>query len=710
MSIRKPTIINKDTHTMTFLTPQASPIDRKQLLHSIAASVALAVLLGALFLVMGALAGFSRAEMEVCVPDPVLCPVPKHAQATETVAFPLSGERVPLLGLVIWGTATLELLDTDQNTVGVFLGWRDLHGHNWMEPQPAKSLLADATFHDRYRGLRDVCNASTRDNRCIVRLTYSYATSDEREFVLTPDSVFHAARWGRHHPERGTKPDSTLDVQPILAHVVNVVARYRASAPPELRGVTPTIVLPPGTYQWDGSISLAFPVNIRGSGGAEVVEAQTTVEVNGETVTLEYRPTRRVSGTKTHLKRRSGAVGDFLRSQLDADDPYYAPAPQSLALGTGRMAMFYVHRAGSGTAIRDLICDGNLYERVEGVEGPDGASSLEIQQHISDTYPGESDWRGPILDTARNTPSDACFVVQNHAGVEVRDGTIIYLDGVEATGVASSYLGKIGATFWHVRRSMGGDNTINHVTYCAGGDYKDFTHTGFSWDHHVECPIDMTKFPGHVRRNVNITFERLRANPVRYNKGLIEVRRSDFALDSSFVDLRTPDEEDGSPSVLNTFVYQEPHAVRISNTVVVSKAIRAGGYDFGLPGLVRDAREHVVYDGVTAYLDRVNTFVGPGRGPVYIRNSTLNVLDSSERMREFGHRGSGRLYLLDNVKTNARFDFFSGSRDYSAPASTRVCLRETDLRARRPYSALSGDLCERYFHDAERLAERHTDG
>lgn len=650
----------------------------------------------------------STATNEVCIPDPVLCPVPQSAQATETIEFPLSGETVALAGDFIWGTGIVTLIDTDQNEIATFTDWEDLNGHNWMERRPALPLFNGKTFRDRFGGLRNVCNANTRDNRCIVRMTYGYAVSDEREFVLTPDSLFHALRWARFHPNRGTVPDSVLNAQPIVAHLVNLIRRYRATAGAEYRSVQPTIILPRGSFEWHGSISLGFPINIRGAGGAEVVDVQTTVEVDGEEIVLDYRPVRQVEGPKkTRLKRPAGAAGDYLRYQLNEDDPYYAEKPHSLALGTGRMAMFYIHSSGSGTHISDLICDGNLYERVttpdgQPVEGPDGASSLEIQQHISANYPGESDHRGPILDTARNSPSEACFTAQNHGGVEVRDGTVIFLTGVDATGVASSYLGKIGSTFWVIRQSRGGDNTVNHVNYCVDGDHEDFTFTGFSWDHNVVCPVDESDFigpDGEPRRvrNVNITFERLRANPVRYNKGLVEVRRADYEIEDSFVDLRTPDEG----TVLNTFIYQEPHGVRVSNTTIVSKSISSGGYRFGIPGLVRDARDHVVYDGVTAYLDEINTFVGQGRGPVYIRNSSLNVLDSSERVREFGHRGSGRLYLLDNVSTNARFQFFTGNRDYSAAETNPVCIRGPRPQTRRSFTEPSSSQCDRYFADAE---------
>ncbi|MEM1043906.1 MAG: hypothetical protein AAGI91_14925 [Bacteroidota bacterium] len=467
-----------------------------------------------------------------CVPDGGLCLVPpEHYSDPVTVSVPVGGRQVGLHPNVIYGTGRAELVASDGR---VLLAVSDslLHGHEAFNPKRPVPYFdyRDGVFRDRGRRFQAACQeAGYARTGCVLNITYRYATSDarlERAGLAQRGArvdTLDVAWWG-------VEPDAERDYQPLLAHILNV-ARFRRSEVVQFSEC--------GDYGYYGSLALP-DIEILGTGGTEVVDAQTTVDTPEGPVTLDYRPVRVVDcPTRLLALPQTAHLGLYRRlpendrRRQRAEAAMTDEAKAKIALRSWATAV-YPQSGVMNVTLRHLVIDSNL--------------DAQMPEH--EALGRDEAGRALFEEYHRNSPNWSGFTSQGHRGVRVPQGQRMLLEGVAILGFPSDMVG-IEANFWTIRQGLFGGNTRNHAAYCSNGEWEDVTLTNFSWTFVEMCPK-----PGFAPRSTvkNLVVERAASNPTYWpDFTVVNSRGASWDLDGFFFDLRGTDLVDPFEGVVDQF-------------------------------------------------------------------------------------------------------------------------------------------------------------
>ncbi len=575
-----------------------------------------------------------------CVHDGGLCLVPPAHQSepVEVVRY-LDGQQIWLHDDLVYGTGHAELVAPGGR---VLLSVSDslLHGHEWFAPAPPAPYFPyrGGLFRDHNRRLRKLCLAAGAEpEACQLRLSYRHATSDvrwerqswsERGAPALVDTL-DVSWWGVVPSPLGGEAYAERDYQPLLAHILNVAQLRRAS-----------VVLFPecGDYGYYGP--LAFPeVTLVGVGGTEMVTAQDDL---GHT----YRPVRIVD-CPTRLRALPGTAARHLRTALGPRDARYLPPDPKAALHAEPTA-FYVQSGVMRAGLKNIVLDGNWRGQ---------AADLEALKR---------DERGrELFEVFRNSPAHAGFVAANHSNVEVPKGQHLTLENVAIVGYSTSTLGHVNNT-WTMRNVRLADAPLNHLVYCADGDWTNVTLAGFSWHAGPTCPKTGPDGQPITTTIRNLVLEDGAPNRFRQPfDGVIDFRGSTVFIDGFYLDLR------GSG-------YRRPFSGRagrlwVRDGVVIFDKV-------GAPALYAGNSEGLFFDDVDIVLNEgVEYLVGIGKKKIVgFRDVRVRALPgtSASLLGVLAARSSGRgpLVFVENVDLGVPLrEGFGNVHEKRAQPRLRLC-------------------------------------
>ena len=346
---------------------------------------------------------------------------------------------------VVYGSLALDVFD-DRGSLWLRIPGHHLHAHAYglsrtLEPGV---LYGDGARMNLYK---------TRISRSrTVRYSYRHTTGDIRLERVRTEPVLRIEWFGARPAGRGPGWTGSTDVQPILAHVMNVADALNAERPGAVREVWLSF---PEVYDTFGSVIVPNGVTLRGAGGTEV---QTVTNDLGHT----YRPVR-VRSQHTRLRTMDGEAFRHIRMLKDPPDPAYLPPDAKFVLN-GRPTSIWVGHGVREAGLADIVLDGNWENN---------------QQAWTERYATHDELEG----WGRNSPGHAGFVSSNHKGVHVPQGQRVTVRNVAVEGFISNGLLGNANNEWTVENVRLGNSLWNHVLYNANGTYTNLTIHGFAWDH-----------------------------------------------------------------------------------------------------------------------------------------------------------------------------------------------------------------------------------
>ncbi|MDT0630547.1 hypothetical protein RQM47_09315 [Rubrivirga sp. S365] len=388
-------------------------------------------------------------------------------------------EGVPRGEDVVFGSLSLDVLD-ERGSLWLRIPGHYLHGH----AHGLSRTLAPGFFYGD-GGRLNLYKARIGRDRT-VQYSYRHTTGDVRLERVRSEPVLRVEWFGARPAARGPSWTGSTDVQPILAHVMNVADALNGERSGAVREVRLSF---PDVYDTFGSIIVPNGVTLRGEGGTEV---QTVTNDLGHT----YRPVR-VRPRHTRLRTMDGEAFRHIRMLKNSSDPAYL-APDAKFVLKGRPTSLWVGHGVMEAGIEDIVLDGN-WENNQQPWTEDYASYAELEE-----------W-------GRNSPGHAGFVSTNHKGVYIPQGQHLTVRNVAVDGfISNGLLGNANNT-WTVENVRLGNSLWNHVLYNANGSYTNLTLHGFAWDH-------VAWGYGTVD---NLVFEDGAVSPTRRGRGMWGIRGGD---------------------------------------------------------------------------------------------------------------------------------------------------------------------------------------
>lgn len=447
---------------------------------------------------------------------------------------------------VVYGSVHLTMLHPASGQTILEIDGKLLNGHRWAQSSPFRPIMnyqtgaLDDWGYRLYEHFRRT-TGSGWGGRVVLR--YRHTTSPLRLERQGVDSLLNL-RWfgGRTHAE-----DPSFDNQPILAQMMNVASARNATAP----GSITTIFLPnlqgqSTVYEYFGAIEVSDGITIAGEAGTELVTATTVVSgeahqlpdgttvihddlrytVNGEDITVEYRPVR-VRSDATILRVKSDEALRHLQMLHPPSDPRYLP-PDAKHVLDQRASVITSGHGIMSMGLRDIVLDGNYEGQAQGF-----IENLH-------TFTQREEW-------LRNTPGWAGFVATNHGGKRIPQGQHVTVRNVAVLGYGSNgILGNANGT-WNGENVLLGNALWNHVMYHTNGTWTNLTFTGFAWTHAV----------WQRGRINNLVYERGSAAPwytTRRGSAVLNIRGGDGSNESDITSYGEFLREDGTTGDISTRV------------------------------------------------------------------------------------------------------------------------------------------------------------
>ena len=535
---------------------------------------------------------------------------------------------------IVFGTLSMRA-ESFIHGASIAIPGHHLHGHRYQSRWNLKPMIfyEGGVFYDSHAGIHRYLGGG---NAAAGQLTFRYrhTTSDRRLHRLNVGSTLDAHWFGARPAEEGPNWTGSTDVQPILAHMVNVAVGHNA----EEAGSFNVVRLPATeTYDYFGSIELADGLTLAGAAGTEVV---TVTNDLGHT----YRPVR-LRSAHTRLRVMDGEALLHIRMEKDPSDPNHLDQDIKYILDTRQTTISPGHNVMSA-GLADIVLDGN-WEGNHDAWTEGWATKDELETHL------------------RNQPGWAGFVATIHAGKGIPQGQVIEIRNAAVLGYGSNgLLGHANGT-WEVENLRAGDSIWNHVIYGANGTYENLTLTGFAWGHAAW---------GYGKIN-NFVYEDGQLSPERQGVEVFSVRGAD-----------SYDYED--PSRMARYVRDDGTVPDDMSTQIVGfyMDLRGSGLGAAFNGLGPDISISGVSEQEPGYIimgeGGVGVFYENGNGwqtGLYPRNrfEHIRVMDTSSQGRKWtmGHASlteavfrdiqTSRLGASEAVSASS-LDLHAGWRDYEA--------------------------------------------
>ena len=425
-------------------------------------------------------------------------------------------ERLPEGESVVFGS--LRLIASHEDGRDPFpVDGVHLHGHEFAHKLSLRPYMdyETGTFDDVNRRFWQHFAGRYEDRRSgRIQFSYRHTTAPIRLHRTGSVNTLNAHWFGVRPAAQGPMWYGTTDVQPLLAHVLNVAAALNEEAAETVRYV----LLPAlETYDTFGSLELSEGITLRGAAGTELV---TFTNDLGHT----YQPVR-VREQHTRLRTMDGQALLQIRMLLDPSDPDYLPEDAKAVLHT-RATSISPATSVLSFGIEDIVLDGNWENnRQAWEEGWASHSQLET-------------W-------GRNTPSHAGVAASNHGGKRIPQGQIVTLRNVAVLGfISNGIIGEANNT-WDIDNLRIGNSMWNHVIYNANGNYNNITFTGFAWGHTAWGY-------GNVE---NMVYEGGAVGPYRPGKEIMGIRGGDVHDATQHVGNTYFTREDGTvPEGIETYI------------------------------------------------------------------------------------------------------------------------------------------------------------
>ncbi|GAB5536473.1 MAG: hypothetical protein Rubg2KO_27220 [Rubricoccaceae bacterium] len=383
--------------------------------------------------------------------------VPNEAVSDEVEETRGYSRTIALRGLppsedVVFGTLSMHA-ESFVRGVSISIPGHHLHGHRYQSRWTLRPTIfyEGGVFYDSHAGIHRYLGGG---DAAAGQLTFRYrhTTSDRRLHRLGVGSTLDAHWFGARPAKDGPGWTGSTDVQPILAHMVNVAAGHNAAE----AGSFNVVRLPATeTYDYFGSIELADGLTLAGASGTEVV---TVTNDLGHT----YRPVR-LRSAHTRLRVMDGEALLHIRMEKDPSDPSYIAPDIKYVLNTRRTAISPAHNVMS-VGLADIVLDGN-WEGNHDAWTEGWATNDELETHL------------------RNQPGWAGFVATSHGRKQIPQGQVVEIRNAAVLGYGSNgLLGHANGT-WIVENLRAGDAIWNHVLYAPNGTYTNLTLAGFAWGH-----------------------------------------------------------------------------------------------------------------------------------------------------------------------------------------------------------------------------------
>ena len=572
-------------------------------------------------------------------PDGGLVFVPNEDISEEVEETRGFSRTIALRGLppsedIVFGTLSLRAESFIRGT-SVSIPGHHLHGHRYQSRWSLKPTIfyEGGVFYDSHAGIQRYMGGG---NAAAGQLTFRYrhTTSDRRLHRLNVGSTLDAHWFGARPAREGPSWTGSTDVQPILAHMINVAAGHNA----EEAGSFNVVRLPATeTYDYFGSIELANGLTLAGAAGTEVVTATNDL---GHT----YQPVR-LRSAHTRLRVMDGEALLHIRMEKDASDPNYLAQDLKYILDTRRTTISPGHNVMSA-GLADIVLDGN-WEGNHDAWTEGWATKDELETHL------------------RNQPGWAGFVATIHAGKGIPQGQVIEIRNSAILGYGSNgLLGHANGT-WVVENLRAGDSIWNHVIYGANGDYENLTLTGFAWGHAAW---------GYGKIN-NFVYEDGEVSPERQGVEVFSVRGADsYGYDDPSRMARYVRDDGTVPDDMSTQIVGFYMDLRGSG---LGAAFNGLGPDISIAGVSEQDPGYIIMDkgGLGVFYENGNGW----QTGLYPRNrfEHIRVLDTSSEGRKWtlGHASlteavfrdiqTSRLDASEAVSSSS-LDLHAGWRNYDA--------------------------------------------
>jgi hypothetical protein len=434
---------------------------------------------------------------------------------------------------VVFGSVTVELQDPSTQAALLTVPGEHLHGHVKWSSRNQQPILDYETgqIYDYNFQIFGYYQALFGSTTARIETTYKTTTSDLRLVRQIPPGSGNTlnARWfgAKTHVE-----DPAFDVQPTLAHMINVANAKNAVSP----GTITTIYLPnvngqSTVYEYWGSIEMGEGLALVGDAGAEPVQAMTTLTS---------------PGLSTRISEGTHVVSDSLSYVVSGDEATYTYYP------TRRRSDATILRVGDGKAVSWIPNEDDEanWSGVMGVKllfdtatsivtSANGIQHMGLENIVLDgNWEGNLDDFNNLLTTAqreeylRNGPGWSGFVTSNHGGKTIPEGQTVRVRNAEVTGYgATSLLGNEN-TEWDAENVRTGNALYNHAFYGPQGRWANLTMEGFAWSHMVNEGGRLYNFV--YEDGVNSPVGRWRPEIINYRYS----RAKPFIMDGFFFDLR----------------------------------------------------------------------------------------------------------------------------------------------------------------------------
>lgn len=538
---------------------------------------------------------------------------------------------------VVFGSLSV-VLDNLQQTAPVAASGIHLHGHAWASPLSRRPYLDYATgiftLHRELKAFFDDAHGGQTNSR--IQFSYRHTTSPLRLHRLGSFFVMNTHWFGVRPAVEGPMWTGSTDVQPLLAHIINVAADRNAEVP---ESVSDILLPATETYDYFGSIELADGLTLRGAGGTELV---TFTNDLGHT----YQPVR-VKASHTRLRVMDGEALTHIRMVKNPSDPN-ALAPDVKAIFNCRPTSLSPEPGAMSFGVQDLVMDGNWENNMQAWE--EGWTTNEEREQ----------WM-------RNSPGWAAIAASDHNGKRIPQGQKVLVRNVSITGYgASGLLGEANNT-WTVENVILGNSLWNHVTYGANGEYTNLTLVGFAWGH-------AAWIAGTIN---NLVYEQAAESPTRQAQELFFFRGTDVFDRSEIAAAQNPYlmREDGTPA---------PSAARIEGFYIdmrgsgLTSSFQGYGPEFELRGVSEDEPGRIVTDGRSG-VGSNGVFWEQGNG--YQRSLYSDYIFEDIILYEEGRRAEGlfRDASLTNTRIhNVRAEMLPGSVDPNGGPAFAFTVRRRD--------------------------------
>jgi len=572
-------------------------------------------------------------------PDGGLVFVPDESVSGEVEETRGFSKTIALTGLppsedIVFGTLSLRAESFIRGT-SVSIPGHHLHGHRYQSRWSLKPMIfyEGGVFYDSHAGIQRYLGGG---NAAAGQLTFRYrhTTSDRRLHRMNVGATLDAHWFGARPAKDGPGWTGSTDVQPILAHMINVAAGHNAAEAGSFN-----VVRLPGTetYDYFGSIELADGLTLAGAAGTEVV---TVTNDLGHT----YRPVR-LRSAHTRLRVMDGEALVHIRMEKDPSDPNYVAPDVKYILDTRRTTLSPGHNVMSA-GLADVVLDGN-WEGNHDAWTEGWATKNELETHL------------------RNQPGWAGFVATIHAGKHIPQGQVIEIRNAAVLGYGSNgLLGHANGT-WVIENLRAGDSIWNHVIYGANGTYENLTLTGFAWGHTAW---------GYGKIN-NFVYEDGQRSPERQGVEVFSVRGPDSYNAGDLGRMPRLVRSDGTiPEDVSTQIVGFYMDLRNSG---LGAAFNGLGPDISIGGVSEQDPGYIIMDegGLGVFYENGNGW----QTGLYPRNrfEHIRVLDTSSQGRKWtlGHASlteavfrdiqTSRLDASEAVSASS-LDLHAGWRNYDA--------------------------------------------